>query len=232
MKPIAALACTLLLALPSPAQDPDAKTAAADAKARADELKSALRGQETDPKLAAIEACGDLPHAITAAAVAPLVADKSEEIAIAAVKALGRMKDLAEAAKALHASLKPNESRSKVLAAAFDAIGEVNHPSSVPVCKDWVDSRIARRDGSLQRGIDEAIACLGSLKWKSSVSALIDLGKRNIVAGPGYGLRYRSDNRFNRALRRLTGEDFEDIDSWDDWWKKAGAKFNDDLSAK
>ncbi|MCC6738098.1 MAG: HEAT repeat domain-containing protein [Planctomycetia bacterium] len=234
-----ALAATLALTLAAAslhAQTPEeAKAAAETAKARVDELKTALKGKEEDPKIAAISACGDAPHATTAAALAPLLGDPSDNVRIAAAKALGRMKGLPEAAKALHGGLGANEEREKVITEVFTAMGEVNHPSSVAVLKDWVSHRMTKRDTSDSREINAAIDAMGSLKWKSCVTALIDLGKKNIVANGargGKGMRWREDVRFNRALQRLTGESFEDMDGWDDWWKKNAGKFNDDLTAK
>lgn len=213
----------------------DAKAAAEAAKAKVDELKAALKGKEEDPKIAAISACGDAPHASTAAALAPLLGDPSDNIRIAAAKALGRMKSLPEAAKALHGGIGANEEREKVITAIFTAIGEVNHPSSVAVLKDWISHRMTKRDTSDSREINSAIEAMGSLKWKSCVSALIDLGKKNIVANGargGHGMRWKQDVRYTRALQRLTGESFEDMDGWDDWWKKNAGKFNDDLTTK
>lgn len=211
----------------------DAKAAAEAAKARVDALKTALKGKEEDPKVAAINDCGDAPHATTAAALAPLLGDPSDNIRLAAAKSLGRMKGLAEAAKALHGGLAANEEKSKVLDAVFEAMGEVNSPLSVAVAKEWIDKRMAKRDTSDAPGMASAIDCLGSLKWKASVSALIDLGKKNIVANGargGHGMRLKEDIRFSRALSRLTGEKQETMDGWDDWWKKNAATFKDDLT--
>ncbi|MEK7467579.1 MAG: HEAT repeat domain-containing protein [Planctomycetota bacterium] len=237
MKQIAlSFIATCLLSSGLLAQSPEEAKAAADAaRIRVDELKVACKGKEEDPKIAAISACADAPHATTAAALAPLLGDPSENVRIATAKALGRMKGLPEAAKAIHGGLGANEEKSKVLDALFDAIGEVNHGSSVAVCKDWISHRITKRDGADQPGINSAIDAMGALKWKGSVSALIDLGKKNIVANGargGKGLRWKDDARFNRALQRLTGESFEDMDGWEDWWKKNAGKFNDDLTTK
>lgn len=230
------LAAFLLLGSTVLAQTSEEAKAAADAaKSRIDELKTALKGKEEEPKIAAISACGDAPHATTAVSLAPLLGDASENVRTAAAKALGKMRGIADAAKALHGGLGANEEKPKVLDALFDAIGSVNHGSSVAVCKDWISHRITKRDGADQPGINSAIDAMGALKWKGSVSAIIDLGKKNIVANGGRGgkgLRWKDDARFNRALQRLTGESYEDMDGWEDWWKKNAGKFNDDLTTK
>lgn len=213
----------------------DAKAAADAAKAKIDELKAALKGKEEAPKLAAIAGCGEAPHASTAAALAPLLGDPSDNVRIAAAKALGKMKSLPEAAKALHGGIGANEEKEKVILEVFNAMGDVNHVSSVAVLKDWISHRMGKRDTSDSKEINAAIEALGGLKWKASVSALIDLGKKNIVsngARGGHGMRWKEDVRYNKALQRLTGESFEDMDGWDDWWKKNAGKFNDDLTAK
>ncbi|MCE9582618.1 MAG: HEAT repeat domain-containing protein [Planctomycetes bacterium] len=239
IRPFVALALSLALAASTFAQGADDKeaaaAAAAAAKTKVEELKVALKGKDEDPKIAAITACGEAPHSTTAAALAPLLGDPSDNVRTAAAKALGHMKGLADAAKALHAGLGANEDKTKVLGAIFDAIGEVNNPASVAVVKDWVNHRMAKRDGSDAPGLTEAIDCMGALKWKSCVSALIDLGKKNIVANGargGHGMRAKEDNKFQRALQRLTGEKLEDMDAWDDWWKKNAGSFKDDLTAK
>ena len=58
-----------------------------------------------------------------------------------------------------------------------------------------------------------------------------------------YLARRRAERRAAQAAREqaggdwrdghwLTGESFEDMDGWEDWWKKNAGKFNDDLTAK
>jgi HEAT repeat protein len=232
-------AASLIFALSALAQGADDKAAAAAAaaaaKTKVDELKAALKGKDEDPKIAAITACGDAPHSTTAAALAPLLGDPSDNIRLAAAKALGHMKGIPDAAKALHGGLGANDDKSKVLAAIFSAIGEVNSPTSVEVVREWIDHRMAKRDTSDAPGMNEAIDCMGGLKWKATVSALIDLGRKNIVANGargGHGMRAKEDNRFQRALQRLTGEKMDDMQAWDEWWKKNAGNFKDDLTAK
>lgn len=226
----------LTLSLAGLALADDSKAAVdADAKARVDALKAAAKEKDSEPRAQAISSCGEVAHPLTAAAVAPFLGDPVEDVRLQAAKALGRMAGLAEAAKALHGGLRANEEKPKVLKEIFTAMGDVNSFSSVAVCKDWINGRITKRDTSDQTSINEAIACLGNLKFKASVTTLIDLGKKNIVANGargGHGMRARSDVRFNRALQQLTAESFEDIDSWDDWWKKSAGKFNEDMTVR
>jgi len=226
---------TALLATPAFAEDPEAKAREADAKAKVEALKTAMKGKDDGAKTSAIADCGAVNHALTAIALAPILGDPSDDLRLAAAKALGDMKSLPEAAKALHGGLKANESKASVLQAIFASMGDVNHPASVAVCRDYVNDRIAKRDSAEQPGINEAISCLGKLKWKASVTALIEMAKRNEVANGargGKGLRAKSDIRMFKALVQLTGESFESSEAWDDWWKKNAGKFNDDLTAK
>lgn len=235
MKP--ALTALLALALlgPALAQDPDAKAVEAEARAKVDALKASAKGKDNDATLSAIADCGSTPHVLTAAALAPILANPSDELALAAASALARMTGSADAAKALHSGLKPNEERSKVLGAVFDGIGTVGHYSSIAVCSAWINDRLSKRDALDQSGINAAFDAMGGLKFKSTVTTIIDLMKKNEVANGwrgGKGMRGRSEIRARAALQRLTGESWEMSDEWSDWWKKNQAKFNEDLSAK
>ncbi|MCE9582619.1 MAG: hypothetical protein K8T20_09020 [Planctomycetes bacterium] len=230
--PAMILAC--MIALPALAQDAPAPPSDADAKARVDAYNAAAKEKSEDAKQTAIGAMADCPHTSVIGLLAKILVGDTDDCRIAAAKALGRMKNDANAAKALHGGLAPNEQKSSVLSACFTAIGEVNHPSSVGVCKDWVNHRLGSRDGEDLPGVDEAVDALGGLKWKLSVEALIDLWHKNKVVGRDPASKFREKVRKHcaQALSRLLGEKLGNQDAWDDWWKDNKGKFNDDLSAK
>lgn len=235
MRILAAWAVCGAMALSAGAQDvPGGKPTDADAKAKTDAYQQAVKDKSDEGRKAAIEAMGDCPHAAVYSLLAKVLVGDTDDCRLAAAKALGRMRDDAGAAKALHSALKANESRTSVLKACFEAISEINHPSSVGVCKDWIEHRLGSRDGEDLPGVNEAIDALGGLKWKSSVEALIDLWHKNRVVGrdPRSNFKEKVRKHCNQALRRLLGEKMGTQDEWDDWWKDNKARFNDDLTAK
>ncbi|KAF0242068.1 MAG: hypothetical protein FD180_4123 [Planctomycetota bacterium] len=228
-----ALAC--LIALPTFAQDvPPAKPTDADAKIKTDAYNQAVKDKSDEGKKAAIDAMSDCPHANVLNLLARILVGDTDECRTAAAKTLGRMKGELGAAKALHGALKANEERSSVLTACFTAIGDINHPSSVAVCEDWVNHRLGSRDGEDLPGVNQAVDALGALKWKSSVEALIDLWHKNRVVGrdPASKFREKVRKHCSQALSRLVGEKVGNQDAWDDWWKDNKGKFNDDLTSK
>lgn len=234
MKILGAAAAVLFLAVAAGAQDAPAKPTDADAKAKTDAYNAAVKEKNEDAKKTAIDAMGDCPHTSVISLLAKVLLADTEDCRISAAQALGRMKSDANAAKALHGALKPNEEKSKVLEACMSAVGDINHPSSIAVLKEWIDHRLGSRDGEDLPGVDQAIDALGSLKWKASVEALIDLWHKNRVVGRDRGSKFKEKVRKNcaQALSRLTGEKAGTQDAWDDWWKDNKARFNDDLTAK
>ncbi|KAF0247169.1 MAG: hypothetical protein FD180_108 [Planctomycetota bacterium] len=102
------------------AGDPPPGPSAEEAKAKVAALKAA---KEVEARKTAIADAGSCPHATVAAALAPMVADADDAIRTAAVEALGSMKGLADAAKALVGGIAPNAKKPEVLKAVFTAIG-------------------------------------------------------------------------------------------------------------
>lgn len=228
---------TLILASMAFAQAEPGATASiddAEAKIRIDALKKALSGQTIEPKQEAITACSESMHPACAAALLPVLTRDSDELRIYAADALGRMKGLENAAKTLHAALKSNENKTSVLDRIFRAMENVGHISSVAVCQDWAEDRVSQRDSEEIAGVTSAIETLGSLKFKASVDALLDIWHKNKVVGKDRGSSFKEKCRkfCNQALRRLLGEKMESWDEWHDWWKKEAKNYNSDLSQK
>lgn len=235
MKLLATLFVSGLCAAAALAQDPaPAKPTDADAKAKTDAYSEAVKAKSEDGKKTAIEAMSDCPHTAVISLLGKILVGDTDDCRMSAAKTLGKMKGDANAAKALHGALKANEEKSSVLKACFEAMGEINHPSSVPVCKEWIDHRLGSRDGEDLPGVNEAIDALGALKWKSSVEALIDEWHKNKVVGrdPASKFREKVRKHCNQALQRLLGEKMGTQAEWDDWWKDNKGKLNDDLTAK
>jgi HEAT repeat protein len=234
MRRLASLALAVPLALPALAEPADTVSDEA-ARGAVEELRKALKEGDDRAKLAAIAACGTAPHSITAAALAPLLlVNGPEEVRVEAAEALGRMTGLPEAAKALHAAVKPNEEREKTLAEIFKAMGSVGLKSSIQVCVDFIEPRVAKRSEKEVSEIKYATACLAVLRFKASVAALIELMKRNETNNRwgGAGI-VRNEVWFQLALVKLTGEKLEGGGkAWDDWWEKHEGDFTDDMTRR
>jgi HEAT repeat protein len=229
------VAAVLLCVASAFAQDPaPAKPSDADAKAKTDAWSAAVKNKSDDEKKAAIEGMADCPHPSVISLLAKILVGETEENRIAAANALGRMKDSVEAAKACHAAIKPNEENDKVVTAIFAAMGEINNPASVAVAKEWGSHDLGARDSEDIPTIRCAIECLGAMKWKSAVEAVLDIWRKNRVVGRDRGSTFRERVRkyCNTALGRLVGERFGNYEEAEDWWKENSKKYNVDLSPK
>jgi len=231
------LLLSVLFLVPLYAGDPPAAPSEEDAKAKVEGLKKALKGADEKEKKAAIAACADCPHALVVAALAPVMVTENDDLRIEATKALGKMKGNADAAKALHGALKPNEKHDNVLKAVFTGIALVNHVSSVAVCEKWIDDRLDLRDSDEVPGVIHAFDVLGFLKHKASVEVILDLCNKKKVsgenAGTGGGYKLKCGKHAEASLVRLTGQEaFGDLELWKDWWKKHAGEFNEDMTKK
>lgn len=224
------LALILALASPAFAQEPATD---ADAKAALDSWNEAVKIGTDEAKAMGIEKLAECRHAMTAAKLGWLATVESEDLRIASAKGLGKMAGFADAAKALHGAIKANEANRKVHGAVFDAIVDVNHSSSVAVCKEWASDRVSHRDSEDVPIITAAIDALGGLKWKSAVEALLDIWHKNkVVDRRNDGFRGKVRSACEKALRRLTGEKLGNYDEWHDWWKDEKGKLKDDMTPK
>ncbi len=230
------LPCTILLALAvsSFAGDPPKTAPEAEAKAKVDALREAQKSGDVEKKLAAVDECGNSPHAMTASALLTCFGDPAEDVRIRAAGALGKMARLPEAAQALHSALPGSESKPQVASAIFAAMEKVGVASSVTVAAEWAMKRLSKKDEGIVATVDAAISCLGGLKFKESVKQLIEIKhKAEVSAGSkGRGTAPPVDNRPETALTRLTGEKLGKTAAWEDWWKKTGPTLNDDLTPK
>lgn len=230
-----ALLLPLLLALPSSAQDPAPTQKEADACVAA--LKEALKGDDADARKKAFVACAGCPHATVTAALGNVLVTAEDDLRVAAAQALSKMKGSADAARALHAALKPNEPKDAVLKEVFKAVALVNHASSVAVCREWIDDRLDMTRYEEKAGIVFAIDVLGFLKHKASVEALLDLCHKKQVSGWGAGtgsatFKWRCGAHAGASLQRLTGAGpFDSLEEWKDWWKANARGFNEDMTA-
>jgi hypothetical protein len=223
-----------LLAAPALAEDP-ARPSEADAKLKVEAYTTAVKNKSDEEKASAIAAMSDCPHPLVTSTLGKILVVESDELRIAAAGALGRMPSSADAAKACHGAIKANAERTKVVEAVFRAMSDINHPSSVAVAKEWGSEDLGSRDTEDLPTIRGAIECLGAMKWKSAVEAVLDIWRKNRVSGRDRGSNFRERVRkyCASAFQQLVAErGLGSYEEADDFWKDNAKKFNDDMSTR
>lgn len=196
----------------------------ADAAVKA--LKEGLASKEAATRVAALRAAADVPHADVAKAVAAALKDKDDNVEIAAMEALGKMRTpdgLKELIRA--ASDKKLRKDARLFSTLLKAIGRHGDPSSIAVLSEspWdnTDTAVVRA----------RIYGLGNIRDVKAVEALMEMmNKGNPL--PGEDAPFMPD--FRVALARLTGTDQTTNKSlWQSWWKdnKKGFKVSDEQLA-
>ncbi|NUN47872.1 MAG: HEAT repeat domain-containing protein [Candidatus Brocadiae bacterium] len=224
---LAALAVATSIAV---AGDP----AAESAKARGSELRSALKSGTAEEKRSAISACGAVAHALSAAALGPVLSDPSDDLRIAAAEALGTMKGLPEAARALGAGVNVNARKPEILKAVFKAMGQVNHPDAVAALKEFLGRRIPMKDDRESDLVVAGIEALSQIRWKAAVEVMVDVTERQVGIGTGCSEGHHGPvfSALKRGLREFSGREFNMPGEPKAWWKKAGKDLNDDLTPR
>jgi len=218
------------------AGDPPKGAADKDAKDKVDAIKGA---KDDVAKKKAIADAGKCPHASVAAVLGSVVIDTTAAatgLRIDAADALGEMKGLAEAAKALANGVSVNEKNGDVLKAIFRAMGKVGRAEAVPSLKDFASKQIPFKNAKAPSDLVVAsIDALVEIKSKASVEALLvlhncyancDIGDLKVN-----GLVFEKIQAGLRTLlpglpKNLGGEE------WIVWWNKNKETFNDDLTPK
>lgn len=225
----------LALTLPVFAEDAAPKPSDADAKAKAEAVKAALKNPDAAAKIAALEAAGGCPHAVTAGSASLAMNDPDDTVRIAAAGALGRMKGLEPAARALHMALNANLKKPEVAKAIFKAIGTVNHLTSVAIVSEFADKRVPLKDEKESDLAVAAINTLAELKHKAAVEALLNLYKQQVGIGMGCsnGIHSAPYSAISGGLKTLTGQTFNSLPGEADaWWRKNKDRFNEDMTER
>jgi len=221
----AALVCALSLAALA--------GTAEDAKTRAEAMRSAMKGSDPAAKKAAVEACGGAPHAMTALALMPALTGETDDLRIAAAQALGKMKNLPEAAKVLAAGVAPNGKKPLVLEAIFKAVQGVRHDASFSSCRSFALSAIATQDDAYAPSLKAAIDALAIFRTRDTVEVLITIrAKGAALPRTILALRDTTESATTAALEKLTGESIGDVESFEKWWKRNAYTYNDDMTKR
>jgi hypothetical protein len=227
-----AMAVFALIAAVAFAGDPPKGPSDKDAKARVDALKAA---KDNDAKKKAIADAAKCPHASVAAALGDIVCDSGDGLQVAAADALGEMKGLADAAKALAKGVSAKNQKDEVLKAIFSAMGKVGDAAAVPALKDFALKQFKDEKASSELFVAN-VEALAAIKCKASVDALLEIlkfwtpqmkakdakkGKYEFTKAEG-GLKAMIP-----GLPKELGGDEVGV-----WWEKNKASYNDDLTVK
>ncbi len=218
-------------------------SAQADAQADAaiDAFKKAYATDSSADRAAAAAQLGKTPHAKTLSILKGLLTKDEATVRAAAARALGTFEDhRKEALVALLNALSPNAREPGALAAVLDAIGKVGDASAAPAVHRYFDER----DPRVAQSSYEATGAIGSA---GSVDPLIEYLKKleqkavsrpgNVDANPNgngvivsgdYALRQRAEKlipEVNKALARITGQNFMSAKDWQAWWSQNRATF-------
>lgn len=191
------------------------------------ELRTGLASKDAGERAAALRRAAQVPAADVAAAVAAGLRDKSPDVRITAMEALGTMR-LPEGLKELQrlaGSDKNLRKDAKLFSTLLKEIGRYGDRSSVGVLADnpWENT-----DAAVVRA---RILGLGNIRDASAVEALLAMMNKGKPL-PGEDAPFMPD--FRLALARLTGTDQTTNKSmWQSWWNKnkTGFKVSEDPPA-
>ncbi len=212
--------------------------------ARAKEAIEAFKGGyaaklETD-RVKAVEPLGQFPHPSVIRVLAALLTSDGDRVRATAAQALGKFPGRKDVAPLLGAALKPNEDHPDVVAAILAALGGTGDPAAAKPLADFLDDNIAKRDKEDLAGEVAAVGALKQLHTKSALEALLDSHKKNSVVGGVKGKGQGGERKgkqqlakeLKKALRDVTGQQFDGWQEWDDWWDDNAARFDEQLNPK
>lgn len=194
---------------------------------------------ETD-RVKAIEPLGQFPHPSVIKVLAALLTSDGDRVRAAAAQALGKFPGRKDVAPVLAAALKPNEDRPDVVAAVLAALGGTGDAAAAKPLSDFLDDNIAKREKEDLAGEVAAVGALKQLHTKSALEALIDAHKKNQVVGGTKGKGQGGERKgkqqlakeLKKALRDVTGQQFDGWQEWRDWWEENAARFDEQLNPK
>ena len=195
----------LALALTSIAEDAPRATDP-EAVQAIEKLKAGLASADSKVKREAILAAGDCCHAAVVTQLAPLVREGPDDLRAAAAEAIGRMRGLPDAGKALQVAIEPNKAKPAVMGAIVRALGSLNDLTAVPILRDQALAWICASDAASATALYGAIEGLGSIRSKASMEALVVL-RGKCGGGPGQPASVRAEaaKRIAKSVETLTG---------------------------
>jgi HEAT repeat protein len=216
----------------------------ADVPAAIEKFKASMKSSSAATRAEAVTELGKTPHAKTMALIVPLLQADLPPVRASAAKALGKFPDQKKVAlPALQHALAAN-SELAVLAAIFDALGELGDASAMAAVQKYFYDKDLRT-------VRHAVGVAGTLPHAASVDPLIDVqrrqekyvkansggstlaggdanGNNKIVAKPDEAaLKNATDliADIDKALSKITSESFSGSQQWQAWWNQAKPTF-------
>ena len=240
----------LLLAASALAQDDDAKKKDEEAKAKIADFKKSLKGVKTEKDIArALEDLGSLQHPRVLAELKNYLGRSADEVA-AAAEQIAKYKKDKEAAETLMTAAGARRDKDSIVKCLRYA-GDVEFKGIVAKLTGYFRSKevdVAREsvDSCAKLKSRDAIEPLLNL-WKELDGIKEEkagkdgglgggLGGGGLTGTGGVGASMQEEQAKRKrdltpavesALSKISGEDFKDLRSANDWWRKARATFKD-----
>jgi hypothetical protein len=209
------LALTVVFLVPAVTAD--------EAKDQINAFKDQMKEADEATRIKLIEELAATGNAGAAKAISKFMNNRSTAVSVAAIKALGTLKDKKSLGKLL-GMIKPNKDKPKVLAAVAVSVGEIGGKQGLDplvklakkwLAKDWeVASAAATGLGKIpnKTSVDELIKLLDLTYPKQSADGgSIGQATRDLLA--------KSRPAIMKGLSELTGWDFEEPRAWKNFWE-------------
>lgn len=212
--------------------------AAAQAEAAVAQFKTAYKNPDVNVRVAAVGELGKVQHARTGTVLASLLTADVAPVRRRAAEMLGTWQSRqAQISAMLQAAVKPNNKEPGVLAALYDAMGNLRDKSAV----DDVTNALSHDNNDVVLAAVRASGKLGSGKaldrlfmiWQSVIDyhegAISSDGKRTFIPHtPELDRKYGSrDAEVRPAVAAITKKQFGDLQSARAWWNTNRATFKD-----
>ncbi len=199
-----------------------------EAKTKIDEFNKAFAAKDESARVAAVEALAPVMNASVSKVLAGLLARDTQDVRIAAAKALGRVADDA-AITGLSGAIEANKKMPEVQKAILSALGSTDSEKALPAIHKMFDKY---KDGVAAAAVDAAdkICSPASIDVLMEVFHKADLEKAK--ASGASGSNQDTPNRdiedlfdpTKKTLGDITGGSEVSYKGWKEWYKKEGGK--------
>ncbi|HXG62902.1 MAG TPA: HEAT repeat domain-containing protein [Planctomycetota bacterium] len=197
-------------------------------------FKANYRNPSAPARAAAVSELARVQHEKVLKQLAMLLTSDVSLVRQAAAKGLGGFSEHKRLAGALlRAAIGPNSKEPDVVAAIFEALGNLDDPEAIPLLRDHFDDR----DPKIAKA---ALAAVGTMRDAASVEPIIERMKKceKVMASDA---KVDKDNRDQakeivgvciKALQAITKERWTTSKEWEIWWGRNKATFKVDPEEK
>jgi HEAT repeat protein len=197
-------------------------------------FKANYRNPAAPARAAAVTELARVHHEKVLKQLAVLLTSDVGLVRQAAAKGMGGFSEHKRlAGSLLRAAIGPNSKDSDVVAAIFEALGNLDDPEAIPLLRDHFDDR----DPKIAKA---ALAAIGTMRDATSIELIIERMKKceKIMASDA---RVDKDNRDQakeivgvciKALQAITKEKWTTSKEWEIWWGRNKGTFKVDPEEK